>query len=157
LKLPKRLKTLLILSFGSVYGAGTLYWISRLYLKTPGEFGPEPHWLERLAGPIHVTAAFLFLFVMGMLWPQHVTPAIKLRKHRLSGWLLLAIMSALIGTGVTILYAGEAGMKLAGEIHPWIGQGLFATLLFHSLKRLKSKASIRLSKPRSLDSKSPSE
>jgi hypothetical protein len=38
-------------------------------------------------------------------------------------------------------------MKLAGQIHPWAGQGLFATLLFHGLwYRLKKRRPARSSK-----------
>jgi hypothetical protein len=144
MKLPKGLLPILIASFAAVYGAGTLYWLSHLYLRVKGEFGPEPHWLERVAGPVHVVAAFLFLFVVGMIWPQHVRPAMRQGKGRFSGWLMFALMTALIATGVTILYAGEAGMELAGQIHPWVGQGLLATLVFHglwhSLKRVFARA-----------------
>jgi hypothetical protein len=140
MKLPRRLMRILIASFGTVYLAGTLYWLSRLFLKREGEFGPEPHWLEGLAGPIHVVAAFLFVFVMGMIWVQHIAPALKLKKHRWSGWLLLALMGGMMATGVTILYASEFGMKLAGQIHPWIGQALLATLLFHAFAHTVRRA-----------------
>ena len=131
MKLPGKLKLILVSSFAMLYGAGTIYWLSSIFLKHPGEFGPEPHLLERIAGPAHVISAFAFLFVSGIIWAKHAEIAVARGKNRWSGWVFYGFLCILICTGVTILYAGESLMKLAGQVHPWFGQCLFLTLLIH--------------------------
>jgi hypothetical protein len=141
IKVSKRLKRVLMISFSGLYSAGTAYWFSQKFLRKIGEFGEEPHVLERFLGPLHLIAALLFIFVMGIIWARHVGTAIRLHRHRLSGWLFFACLGMLALSGITIVYAGEGLSKIVEQIHPWIGISLLPILIYHW--RYRNKSSVR--------------
>jgi hypothetical protein len=147
LRMAPKLKRQLVVSFSLLYFFGVLYWLSRLFLQRAGEFGAEPHWLEKIAGPVHVSFALLFIFVMGMIWPQHVQPALRTKRSRISGWVFLAWMAALALTGVGVIYGTEQITNVLAWLHPWCGALLLPLLLAHwygrSLARQKSKFRLR--------------
>jgi len=124
----------MIISFASLYLCGSIYWLSRLFLKKYGEFGEEPHLLEKLSGPIHLIAAFVFIFVTGIIWARHANPAMRLKRSRISGWLFYALMGSLAITGTVIIYGTETITKLVEQIHPILGVSLVPVLAFHWFK-----------------------
>jgi hypothetical protein len=133
------MKRVLIASFSTLYAAGMLYWLSKVFLKVQGEFGEEPHLLEKAAGPIHLAAALAFVFVVGMVWAHHVGVALKLKRHRKSGWAIFAALGLLGGSGITILYGTEKLIEYAQLLHPWFGASLLPFLVFHWRKRRKEE------------------
>jgi hypothetical protein len=143
--LPDGLKRLLLYSFSSLFAAGSLYWASRRYLRVAGEFGDGPHVLERLTGPLHLVAAFGFLFVVGMLWTQHVTVAIRRGKHRPTGWLLVGMVVFLAISGVALVYGGEKMQRLGSQLHPYFGFGLLPLLAFHWAHKSEKARSVNWS------------
>jgi hypothetical protein len=131
LKISRKLRLKLVISFGALYAAGLTYWLSHLFLRIRGEFGEEPHWIERTAGPIHLAAAFGFLFVVGIVWSQHISPAWRTGRHRFTGWLFVALLLGMAASGITIVYGAEAIEKTAEKIHPWVGVSLLPLLAIH--------------------------
>jgi fucose 4-O-acetylase-like acetyltransferase len=137
MKLSKRIKKILIISFSTLYSAGLGYWLSKLFLKRHGPFGDEAHWLERYLAPIHLVAALSFLFVLGIIWERHIRVAQKLHKNRFSGWLFIFCILSLATTAVIMLYANEFLGRWAEKIHPWFGASLLPIILFHGYKKYK--------------------
>lgn len=138
MKVPARLKKRLMISYGSLYLLGVAYWLSRLFFRKAGEFGPEPRSIEKVLGPLHLTAAFGSILVLGMLWDPHIRAAIRTSRHRLTGWLPLGVLSALALSGLCVLYGSEALVRFAEYWHPWIGASLGPLLLAHVfLKRVR--------------------
>ena len=137
MRVVNRLKKILRTSFSMLTGAGLLYWLARTWLRVKGEFGDEPHWLEKVAGPIHILAAFFFLVVLGMFWSEHVRAAIRVERHRLTGWLFIGAIVGLALTGTGLLYIGrESVLTLLGKIHPIIGASLIPILIVHWRKKV---------------------
>jgi len=131
----KKLKRLCLVSFSALYGGGLAYWLSRLFLRHAGSFGEEQHWLEKSAGPFHLVAAVTFIFVTGIIWARHAEYAVKLGKHRFSGWVFFAVLAFMLVTGVTQLYGNEYWIHRAEQLHPWFGVALLPILAIHWLKK----------------------
>ena len=131
MKLPKAIKRQIRNSFAGVYVAGILYWISRLFLRHSGEFGEEPHVLEKLSGPIHLTAGLFFLFTVGIIWSRHIQPNLKEKCHCKSGWLLLGFIGLLALSGVFNIYGNLQLIQKMELVHPIIGASLLPLLVFH--------------------------
>ncbi len=139
MKVSRHLKLKIILAFSALYGFGGLYWISKTWLRVKGEFGEAaPHWLERTSAPLHVLSAFGFLFILGWVWSEHIHYAIKLNRHRKSGWAFLIFTTALALSGITLLYFGEN--KTIEQLHPLIGASLLPLLIFHWYSRKTKRA-----------------
>ncbi|MFX6949839.1 hypothetical protein ABTH81_22440, partial [Acinetobacter baumannii] len=66
MKVSRRIKKYIWVSFSALYLSGTAYWLTRVFLRRAGQFGDEPNPLEKALGPEHVLAAFGFLFAMGL-------------------------------------------------------------------------------------------
>jgi hypothetical protein len=136
MKVPRKLKRLIRFSFGGLYSAGILYWITRSWLKRPGEFGgTEPHPLERVAGPLHLALALFFLVTFGIVWSQHIGPALRRAQQRVTGWALVALLTAQSLTGITILYGTEGLIRFAETVHPYVGAAMLPTLAWHWIRK----------------------
>jgi len=138
MKVSKRIKRLLAISFSALYAAGTGYWLSHLFLRKHGEFGDEPHFLERALAPIHLGAALIFIFILGIVWEKHIRTALKIHRHRFTGWSFIGLLCFLSLSGIVIIYASEDWIKLAQKIHPWVGVSLLPFLLIHVTKKSRS-------------------
>ena len=133
MKVTRSLKKLLRGSFTILYAVGILYWISRAWFRVSGEFGePKPHLVERLTGPLHLLAATFFVFVLGLVWSQHIRVSLRVRQHRVSGWLFLILISVLILTGTVFVYFGQNTWTSLLELaHPILGAVLLPLLVLH--------------------------
>jgi hypothetical protein len=141
----KRLKRLCLFSFTALYAAGLTYWMSRLFLRRSGSFGDEISGLERGAGPVHLAAAVFFIFVIGILWARHIEYAVKLGKHRVTGWMFLAFIGFLAGTGICQLYGSEGLIHWAEKYHPWAGVLLLPPLVIHWNKKKRGQRRLKRS------------
>jgi hypothetical protein len=144
MRLSAQLKKMLRISFMTMYLAGTLYWLFRAYFRRAGEFGEEPHLIERLTGPLHLLAGFTFLFVIGIVWTDHVTVALKAKRHRVTGWVFLAFMAILAASGVCNVYGGPKLLKVTELLHPIVGTLLLPLLAVHWKTRKKKATLSRL-------------
>ena len=135
LRVTPKLKNQIRVSFGGLYIAGFTYWLSRLFLKHQGEYGPEPSFLENWAGPIHLIFAFIFLSVLGIVWTMHISPALRNKKNRWTGWIFLLWVVVLAFSGIGIIYGRETVVKVLEQIHPWCGALMLPTLVVHWMRR----------------------
>ena len=131
MRVAPKLKKQILISFGGVYTAGVIYWLSRLFLKHQGEYGPEPSIVENWAGPIHLIFAFSFISVMGIVWTLHISPALRTHRNRLTGWIFLGWVTILAFSGIGIIYGRESVVSILEQIHPWCGALMLPTLIVH--------------------------
>lgn len=107
--------------------SGLLYGWLRYYGRVPGEFGIEPHPLQGLIQHLHVLAAPLLLFALGMAVRGHL--AVKLRagtrEGRRTGLGLGFLILPMVAAGYLVQVATAPGWRLA---YAWV-HGV-ASLLF---------------------------
>jgi len=130
-KVNPRIKRILRVSFSALYTSGATYYVFHQFLRVHGEFGDEPHLVERFVGPIHLICALLFIFVFGMVWNYHIEPAIRIRRHRFTGWFFVTLLALLGLTATVILYGSEYWIAKAESIHPYLGLLLLPVLVLH--------------------------
>ena len=135
LRVSPKLKNQIRIAFGGLYLAGAIYWMSRLFLKHQGEFGPEPSVIENWAGPIHLIFAFFFFGILGVVWTMHIAPALRTRRNRWTGWLFMGWVAVLGFSGIGIIYGRESLVTILEQIHPWCGALMLPTLVVHWLRR----------------------
>jgi hypothetical protein len=142
MKVNPRIKRILRFSFSGLYVSGATYFVFHQFLRVHGEFGDEPSSVERFVGPIHLICALLFIFVFGMVWNYHIEPAIRIKRHRFTGWTFIVLITLLGLTATVILYGSEAWISKAESIHPYLGLSLLPVLFLHwnpkFIKKLKA-------------------
>ena len=107
--------------------SGLLYGWLRYYGRVPGEFGIEPHPLQGLTQHLHVLAAPLLLFALGMTVRGHLTTKLRIdtREGRRTGLGLGFLILPMVATGYLVQVATAPGWRLA---YAWV-HGV-ASLLF---------------------------
>lgn len=107
--------------------SGLLYGWLRYYGRVQGEFGIEPHPLQGLVQHLHVLAAPLLLFALGMTVRGHL--ATKLRagsqEGRRTGLGLGFLILPMVAAGYLVQVATAPGWRLA-----WAWVHGVASLLF---------------------------
>lgn len=87
--------------------SGLLYGWLRYFGQRVGEFGPEPHPLQGLLQHLHVLAAPLLVFALGMVVRGHVLPRLRGAQPggRATGLFLALVMTpmALSGYGIQVV------------------------------------------------------
>jgi hypothetical protein len=131
MKVSQRYKRILRISFSILYLAGTGYYLTHTFFRVHNQFGDEASPLERYLGPTHLVAAVVFIFILGMIWNYHVEPAIRIHRHRVTGWLFFTLIGLLILSGTAMLYGSEALISFAEKFHPYFGLLLLPTLAIH--------------------------
>ena len=114
------LSALLTGTTGLVYG-----WL-RYFGQRPGEFGVEPSPLQALLQHLHVLAAPLLVFSLGMLVRGHVLPMWRGGRPggRRSGITLALILAPMVLSGYALQVAVDPRWRLA---FAWI-HGVFSLL-----------------------------
>lgn len=118
------------------YGIGLGVWLTGVvwlafhyFLRTQTEFGPAENPLTHWWLAAHGLFAFAALWLLGLLWGQHIAGAWQTGRHRKSGSLLLALSALLIASGYLLYYAGGDGTRSLVSIIHW-ATGLAVPLLF---------------------------
>ena len=109
-----------------VGGTGLAYAWYR-YFAAPIDELSAVHPGQPVAQHLHVLAAPLLVFAVGLLWRTHVWLGIRLGSgaHRRSGILLAALAAPMIASGYLLQIAVEPGWRTA-----WIGIHVAASLLW---------------------------
>lgn len=79
----------------------------------------------------HGVSAALALLVLGSVLPAHVRGGWHARRNRFTGGLMLAVMTALMATGLLLYYGDEAWRDAVVSGHWWIGLGTVAVFPLH--------------------------
>ncbi len=78
----------------------------------------------------HGISAYLFVLLFGAVMPNHIKAAWKAKRNRISGGLMIAVMSLLLVSGLFLYYADET-RDAALWVHWVIGGGLVLLFPFH--------------------------
>ncbi len=107
--------------------SGLLYGWLRYYGRVQGEFGMEPHPLQGLVQHLHVLAAPLLLFALGMAVRGHLATKLRTgtREGRGTGLGLAFLILPMVAAGYLVQVATAPGWRLA---YAWV-HGV-ASLLF---------------------------
>ena len=79
---------------------------------------------------IHGVAAYLFVLLFGAVLPTHIKAAWKAKRNRISGSLMISVMSLLLISGLFLYYA-DVTRDAALWVHWIIGGGLVLLFPFH--------------------------
>ena len=85
-----RLRLLITVTGSGLWLSGGAWLICRYFLRTEGEWGPEPHVLEPWWLRLHGAFAFTALWTVGLLWGVHIVRGWRSGQRRWTGSLLLA-------------------------------------------------------------------
>jgi hypothetical protein len=126
-----------------VAGSGFAYgWM--LYFAEPAdEFAIVNHPWQPTMHILHVVTAPLFVFVLGLLWPTHITP--KLRSgasaRRRSGIGLVALAAPMIASGYAVQVSAAAAWRAAFAWAHGISSVLFLLVFVgHLATRIGSRS-----------------
>jgi len=135
LRLPPNYRRLAYAALIAVWATGALWLLLHYFAARQGAFGSEPHPFEAWSLRLHGLAAFVTLFLAGLLWGVHVRPGLFGPRRRTSGIVLLALLGWLAATGYLLYYASDDGMRDLARLAHWL-VGLAAALPFlvHSLR-----------------------
>jgi len=95
--------------------SGLGYGWLRYYGRVPGEFGIEPHPLQGLVQHLHVLAAPLLLFALGMAVRGHLATKLRAgtREGRRTGLGLGFLILPMVAAGYLVQVATAPGWRLA--------------------------------------------
>lgn len=117
--------------------SGLVYGWLRYFGRVPGEFGIEPHPLQGLVQHLHVLAAPLLLFALGMTVRGHLTTKLRAgtREGRRTGLGLGFLILPMVAAGYLVQVALAPGWRLAWAWVHGVASLLFlAAYLGHGLR-----------------------
>jgi len=91
--------------------------------------------LGRWALVIHGVSGMALAIGFGMLMQSHIRAAWRMKRHRVSGALMVTLMSLLIISGLLLYYGSEAIHDTDRQVHIIAGWGFAGLTLWHGLIR----------------------
>jgi hypothetical protein len=132
IRLGTRHKRLAYATFALLWVSGALWLLFHYFFGVEGDFGPEPHALEKWWLRLHGLAAMLALVALGSLLTNHVRLAWQRNKNRNSGLPMLALTVWLAATGYALYYfSSDANAAWLPLLHWIAGLALPLLLLIH--------------------------
>lgn len=130
---PSAGKRLLVnVALGGLWVSGGLWLICHYFLRTTGEWGPEPHPLEPWWMRAHGVFAFTALWTLGLIWGAHVVGGWASGRRRVTGVLLLAWFATMALTAYLLLWGLDDGVwSVFSPIHWIAGLALPGGYLIH--------------------------
>lgn len=132
MKLPLRLKWLVLASLHAMYFTGLITWVMGYWFQVQTAFGNEPSpfrlwWLQ-----LHSIVSLWFLILFGYLFHAHVQPAWRRRKKRRSGAVLTGTLIFLIATVPGLFYIANEYLKSwVAMVHADVGLTVLLIFLLH--------------------------
>lgn len=115
-----------------VYIVGTLCALSGAawlflhhFVRSEGEFGPEPSWFEHPSLVVHGVCGLALVWVLGLVWLPHVRRGWSKRQHRWAGGTMAALMLWLALSAAALYYLGDERWRGLTSVAHWV-LGLFA-------------------------------
>jgi len=146
---PRRL-ALYVIGAGT-WLSGALWLLFHFVFVRQGEFGPETHPLEPGVLALHGGFSFAAIWLFGLLWADHITPAWPAARRRLSGGVLAGLLASLTISGYLLYYAGsDTARPIISTLHWTVGLAFPIGFLFHRLKRSRPPGRGRLKRSAAL-------
>ncbi|HEU4621872.1 MAG TPA: DUF4405 domain-containing protein [Burkholderiaceae bacterium] len=131
----------------SVYGSiiaitvtGLAWLVLHYFGRTAGEFGDVIHPAEPWTLKLHGLGGFVLLFFGGSLLNGHIRKAWRVKRNRLSGGLLAAVLVVLVATGWLLYYAGSPALRDVVSLAHWlIGLTLTGLVIWHVVRGRRRK------------------
>ena len=111
------------------------YWQTEWALS----FQPLGRWPLVLHGVSGMALAIGF----GLLMQSHIRPAWRMKKHRISGGLMVSLIVLLIVSGLLLYYGGAAIHDANRQLHIWLGILFTVYLPWHGLFRYVANLGLR--------------
>lgn len=84
---------------------------------------------------LHGIGGMALAISFGLLMQSHIRAAWRMKKHRISGGVMVSLMTLLIVSGLLLYYGGEAIHDTNRQLHIWLGILFTGCLLWHGLFR----------------------
>ncbi|GAB3345216.1 hypothetical protein [Lysobacter tyrosinilyticus] len=97
------------------------------FVRTEGEFGPEPSVLEHPSLVAHGVLGLGMIWLLGLLWFPHIRRGWSRREHRWVGGSMAALMLWLALSAAALYYLGDETWRGWVSVGHW-ALGLFAVL-----------------------------
>lgn len=147
--LPRRLLYLVI---SGLWLSGVAFLFFRSFVRTPGELGPQHHWLEGWWLRGHGLATFGALLLFGPLLFGHIPIAWRMRRNRPLGLALSAVSMWLIVSGYGLYYFSDTLPEGWLSTLHWVpGIALPLMLVGHIASARRSPGPRTDASPRSFD------
>jgi hypothetical protein len=109
-----------------VVGTGLVYGAMRYLMTPPDEWAVVNHPWQPHLQHLHIVAAPLLVFAVGLIWGQHVAERLANgSRGRISGAALLASFAAMVGSGALIQVAVDPGWRSV-----WVALHVASSLLW---------------------------
>ena len=132
LRLERWQRQAIYASVGALAVSGLL-WLGAHFLWRPvSQFGEGVSPLEPWSMKLHGAATLLFLFLVGTMLNTHIRRALRGRRNRISGWVVIGLIALLTFSGYGLYYlAGENARPIWSNLHWIVGLGFAAGLVLH--------------------------
>ncbi|WP_310447236.1 hypothetical protein [Thiobacillus sp.] len=132
IRLGARHKRLAYAAFALLWASGALWLLFHYFFGVAGDFGPEPHPLEKWWLRMHGLAAMLALVAVGSLATNHMRLAWSRKKNRRTGMPMLALTAWLAATGYALYYfSSDDNAAWLPLLHWTVGLALPLALVAH--------------------------
>jgi hypothetical protein len=140
IRLGARHKKWLYSGLSLLWVSGVMWLLFHYFLQTDGDFGPQPHALERWWLRLHGLAGMLGLILFGSLLPNHMKLAWVRKKNRRTGLPMFTVWIWLATTGYALYYfSSDANADWLPVLHWAVGLALPILLLVH-LKQARMRS-----------------
>jgi hypothetical protein len=135
--LPRWQELAVYFSFGLLLVTGIAWLVFDIWVRVPGDFGPEHHPAEHWTLIVHAIGAYAFLVILGAMIPVHIPLGWHQRRNLKSGISLLTICGLLGLTALGLYYIGDDALRSWTSLIHWaVGLVALPALLIHALRRV---------------------
>lgn len=103
-RLPKLIKNLLYGFFAVSLVTGCTFFVLNQFVVIEGPFGPQKHPWQKYFLMTHGASAFIIMTLFGMMLSSHVPKTWPLKKNKITGMLLVTIVSLQMITAYCLYY-----------------------------------------------------
>lgn len=105
---PKFFSRLMLLAFLILLGSGLSLMPNLLVFKWEMDLDFTLEGATRMKiAAAHLSAALACVWFAGAMWPVHIRSGLRRKRNRLSGFLMIAMLLALAGSGIGSYYLGD--------------------------------------------------